>query len=144
MPVRTLPKQLLHRGSTKLVVWIPHLVQKKTTFFFWPLGRWSGVLGCFSKCDFWNLWKILLRHSKKYFWKTFFRDGKFSWTNLEKKIVIFGSYFLLAKNFKTTENRNIFFSRFFQEKLSSRKKFFFENMFYYVEPKFSKDSKNRT
>ena len=53
---------------------------------------------------------------------------------------IFGKFrfvFLLPKV-------GIFFSRFFQEKFSSRKKSFFKNIFCYVEAKFPKDSKNRT
>ena len=92
-----------------------------------------------SKCDFLNLWKISVRHSKKYFWKNFFFEMKiFLEKNLEKKydffeekksskiliknfdqIQIFWKFWIFLENFWNFLSRKMFISK----KYSFRKYF---------------------
>ena len=100
----------------------------------------SRVLGCFSKCDFWNLWKISVRHSKKYFWKKSFFEMK---KILPKKSLKKSSFFtknlhFCFENFPKffIENVEIFLSGFFP----SRKNFFLKIFFTMSNQNFPKIS----
>ena len=123
-----------------------------------------ALIARFSKCVFGIFGKFRIDIEKKFFEKTFFSRWKiFSKKKSEKKIVIFlenqncnfffeilfidffnGENFEKKLKFWFFPKKAPFFFDFFRENFSSRKKSFFKKSFFYVDPKFSKDSKNRT
>ena len=62
---------------------------------FCILNLFALIVGL-SKCDFWNLWKILVRHGYFFFSPIFFRDEKFSRKNRK---TFFGDFFEKNRKF---------------------------------------------
>ena len=104
-------------------------------FLYFYTDERFGVIARLSKCDFWNLWKISVRHSKNIFEKTFFSRWKiFCEKHLEKnwdqkpKIEIFHLKEI------TTKNRKICVRDFFKKIFHLEKKFF-QKYFYLCRSK---------
>ena len=128
------------------------------------------MIACLSKYDFWNLHKISDSYEKQFFKKYFFWNRKKSrkkvrknvWEIFREKIWNFQnslrifqkSWFwkinFFQKSLRNFENFGNFsknlpkksFRTFFEIFFYFEKKYF-EKMFSHVNPKFSKDSKNR-